>query len=151
MEKKGQINCYLEYRAGRLGGASLRTSIMPPLAAPQRKFYSINLADGVTPFMAFVDGVEYASNMYRIPAAGAVLVTRAYYRPTAAEFAAADRETKDHVLNGGLLPAALADAVARQLENDPIAATMDFETAQTHFHAIYGERMRNSPVPAPPG
>lgn len=103
--------------------------------------FTINLAAGVTPFMLTVDGKQYTSFCYRL-ASRVATVTRAWYRPTASQFASfANAWLRDHVLNGGLLEAPLTEAMQLQLAGDPVSPDWDYERFQAWCLETYGRRL----------
>lgn len=122
MEKRGQINAYQPYKW------------------QGKPVFTINLADGVTPFMNFWDGKEYSSSCYRLAGPVAVTVTHGSYRPHRQHFVSVDASMQDHVLNGGLLCDPLALAVDRQLLNDDVDASWDYERFQAWCLEHYGKR-----------
>ncbi len=124
MESKGQINRYIPYRQSR--GPSV---------------FTINLTNGVTPFMAHFDGREYNSNFYRLGAVSQITVSQGWYRPKREEFDKAERSVQEHVLRGGLLHEELTEAIARQLPRDMVDAIGDFEATQELFRVYYGRRL----------
>lgn len=131
METKGQINRYTPYRG------------------TGRAHFTINLANGTTPFLKHFDGVECNSECYRFEVpTQRVRVQYAWYRPTMSEFEFLDRWGQDHVLNGGLLCGELTTAVDRQLPDDPVQADWDYEKFQVWCLETYGKR--RGPLESPP-
>jgi hypothetical protein len=123
MERRGLINAYTPYKAR---GEAV---------------FTVNLADGTTPFMAFFHGVEYNSNCYRLPRPQRAGVAFAWYRPGKEVFESLPAGSQSHVLHGGLLSAPLADALARQMREDPVEADWDFERFQKFCLLAYGRRL----------
>lgn len=151
MESRGQVNMYVEYRDSPTTKkilASLRKE--NPV---QRRFFTVNLAHGTTPFIMHFNGVECASMNYRfITGIEYANISVAYYRPTAEAFAKLEPFIKEHVLRGGLMPLAFEKALAAQLENDPIEPSMNFNQVQIAMQLIYGERLPGEiPKPTPLG
>jgi len=85
-------------------------------------FTTINLATGVTPFQTTFayDGEQVlaSSLCYTLPFRR-VTAAFGWYRPRAAEFRTLSNTEREHVLKGGLLLAALQDAIQRQAEDNP--------------------------------
>lgn len=125
MEKRGQINAYEPWK--RYG---------------EKEVYTINLADGVTSFIHFFEGKEFASIMYRLRRPVLVTVTRGWYRPSPEEFSILIPDVREHVLNAGLLCADLATAIGRQMKNDPVLSEWDYETFQEWCAQVYGARLK---------
>ncbi len=123
MEAKGRINQYNAYESGL-----------------ERKF-TINLATGTTPFIKHFDGVEYASQCYRLTQVP--VVTHAWYRPTREEFDKLSKWEQDHVLNGGLCFGELTKV--QTLQDDPTEVTTDYETFQEFCLKYYGRRLLPMP------
>lgn len=124
MEKRGQINTYEPWK--RFG---------------EKEVYTINLTDGVTPFMAFFNGKEFNSLMYRLRKPVLVTVTHAWYRPGLTEFSALTSDVKNHVLNAGLLCAELSEAVTRQIQSDPVRFDWDYKRFQAWCLEVYLQRL----------
>ena len=126
MEKRGQVNCYEPYKW--FGGQ-------------QADIYSVNLADGVTPFMLFLGGKEYSSLCYRLRKPVLLTIRLGWYRPGRDEFNGLSKDVQDHILNGGLLHAPLSDAASRQLPEDPVRSTWEHEAFQAWCLETYGRRL----------
>ena len=125
MERRGQVNQYEPY---------------PPDAETKLKpVFTINLADGVTPFMKLFHGKEFSSQCYRLSAVRCV-VTHGWYRPQADYFGYLDEHTQDHVLNGGLCLADLDAAIRFQLPDDPVREDWSYEKFQHWCLSYYGRR-----------
>lgn len=127
MEKRGQVNCY------------------EPWKWFGKEVYTINLANGVTPFMLILGDKEYQSLCYRLRKPVLLEVTIGWYRPTASELSAFPRDMQDHFLNGGLHPAPLQEAISRQLIIDPVRPDWNFEAFQAWCLDVYGRRL-SSPI-----
>jgi hypothetical protein len=130
MERTGQVNQYDPWKVG----------------TGRRPVFTVNLANGTTPFMKSFDGVEFASRCYRLDAT-ICTVTHAWYRPRAGEFGQLDSWSQDHVLNGGLLLADLNSAAVLQLYPDPVPADWEYEQFQGWCLSFYGKRRPPMPTP----
>ncbi len=122
MEQRGKVNVYAPYK---WTGEAV---------------FTVNLANGVTPFMLLLDGKEYSSNFYRLGHPTAVTITHAWYRVRRQEFDSLDESVQGHVLNGGLLHAPIAESW-RQLEGDPVVCSWDAETFYEWTRKVYGRRL----------
>lgn len=142
MEARGAINQYTPHARGIMTpnpngpGVILRRGD-PPAGEP---VFTINLAAGTTPFIRAFHDVECASQCYRLSAPRSVSVAFANFRPTRAEFDTLNGYVQDHVLNGGLLCLPLAEAVAKQLPDDPVQTDWDYERFQEWCQSYYGRR-----------
>ncbi|MGD9712860.1 MAG: hypothetical protein AB7V46_12425 [Thermomicrobiales bacterium] len=121
MERMGAINQY------------------SPHHAPGRQIWTINLSNGITPFMTFFGVMEYMSNYYRLTSPIALSITHVWYRPDREEFDRLSKEAQDHVLNGGLIKGILG--LARPLADDPVQLNWDYEQFQEWALAYYGRRL----------
>lgn len=130
MELKGMINQYIPY----LGKASKTVSVKG------KSIFTINLANGVTPFIIFFDEVEYASNLYQLTEKP--IVSFAWYRPMRVEFDTLSKEMQDHILNGGLLINKLN--LTQQLLVDPVEPDWEFDEFQTWCKEYYGRRLNGN-------
>lgn len=127
MESRGRVNCYSTYK--------------PLVGSLHRNFFTVNLANGVTPFMKVFGGVECASSCYRLlGGTSEILVEFAWYRPSREEFEKLDDGVQDHVLNGGLLCDTLEVAVSRQMRDDVVEVATDYERFQAFCLERYGKR-----------
>lgn len=126
MEQRGRINIYEKYDTSDY----------------EDPVYTINLANGVTPFIAFFAGKEFVSRMYRLHGCTGISVRQAWYRPTQPEFHSLNESAQAHVLNAGLLCAPLVLAVTRQLPDDPVMHEWDYERFQEWCLTAYGRRLR---------
>jgi hypothetical protein len=134
MEAIGKVNRYVRHCLQKPGG---KLSLEEELSMPKDSYlYTVNLANGVTPFSLFLNGVSYYSTMYRLGADSAITVQRAFYRPTKEEFLKWNPAVQDHVLNGGLLHASISEA--RQLHGDEVQPGWDFRQLQAYNHKVYG-------------
>lgn len=127
MEKVGAVNRYTPYKAQ---GPAV---------------WTINLANGTTPFMHFFDGREFSSSCYRIGSFNrpSLVITHAHYRPTREEFDKLDQDVKRHVLNGGLLCVEIEKA--KQLPDDPVQVDWQYEQFQIWCAGYYGCRLGSQP------
>jgi hypothetical protein len=131
MEAIGAVNRYAVYkRSGRLGETPVANFVLV-----------INLANGTTPFMHVFNGQEYASEMYNLQGCRLVTVTHAHYRPTKSEYEYLDKEMQDFVLSGAMLCEPLPVAVSRQIPNDPVKTTWEYEQFQDWCLETYGRRL----------
>lgn len=122
MEAIGAVNCYQPY--GWSG----------------KPLFSINLSCGVTPFMHFDHGQEFASTCYRLPPGG-IKVTFAWFRPGPEQFKKMmDAGLQDHILNGGLTHAPLVEAAAARLIEDPVDTTWEYKQFAEFCKKTYGRR-----------
>lgn len=128
MELRGQINCYKPH----LRRFSFTT-----------EFFTINLAAGATPFVSFFgdNNIECYSEHYNLGSPKRANVQHAWYRPTAEAFAKLEPNVQEHVLNGGLTKATLAEAITLQLPNDTVEQSWDYEQFQTFALKTYGQRL----------
>ena len=119
MEALGRVNCYrtVDLKQSRL---------------------FINMSCGVTPFIHFIDGVEYRSEFYRNTLTS-IKVEFAHYRPQLSEFMLLSPSVQEHVLNGGLINAPLGDAVP--LRPDPVEENWEYERFQEWCLSYYGRRL----------
>jgi len=114
MEKLGAINCYVK---------------------GNRQTHTICLAVGTTPFMCkFGNSQGYVLR----PAIQMCLVEIGWYRPCREEFDKLPEWEREHVLNGGLLYAPLAEATARQLPDDPVKVEWEGEEWRAWARLYYG-------------
>lgn len=125
MEKRGQVNCYVKYK-GRPG--------IDPV------FFTINLAAGVTPFMAIINGIECNSTMYRFDPIRRLNITEAWYRPAVAEYNSMPKELQDHILSGGLVHKPIAVAITNSLMSDPVEDSWEHERFQAFVLETYGRK-----------
>lgn len=128
MENRGQVNRYSPYK---WDGPS---------------FYTINLSAGTTPMFLIEGGREYASAWYTLAVDPGVCrihinVRHAWYRPGITEYKAADADTQDHVLNGGLLHRPLVEALGHLIVEDPVETTWAYEQFQAWALKTYGRRL----------
>jgi hypothetical protein len=138
MEGMGQINEYVA--RGQYGVA-------------RRSFFTINLATGVTPFMAsFADAQgnwwSATSTAYRLTV-GVVTVTHGWYRPGQHEFDRLPASGQRHVLTGGLLLAPLAEAgVLNTLRTAAldIAPDISYSSWRDVCETLYGTRPPEAPT-----
>lgn len=74
---------------------------------PLHKTITVDLVKGVTPFAIrcrYPGCNEIAYSVgYRVPSAYAETASHEWYRPDSTELSTLDRETREHVENGGLL------------------------------------------------
>lgn len=144
MEKKGQINLYVEYRQDPnsvLG--SLRATIKgrgQPVG-PQRKIYTINLAHGVTPFIVHFGGIECASTAYTFPPTDRANAQACFFRPSRGVFEQQDDQYRKHILQAGLVPNSLTDGIRFSHLEDVIEDAMNYEQVQVCMLAMYGQRL----------
>jgi len=125
MEAKGSINCYREFK--------------PTGPASPKKIWTMNLTNGVTPFILVVNKVEYSSEMYRLRGES-IVISRVWYRPTGPEFANLHPSVQDHVLNGGLLH---TDDFGVKCYYSQVPE--DFEAFQQICQTTYGKRKSTIP------
>lgn len=99
--------------------------------------FTINLANGVTPFMIKCPHCKgmAQSQMYRaLPVCGIVTVTHAFYRPKRGP---KDAATLEYMMNGAMLLAPLPEAV-RNRSNDGILLEDTREQLVSKLQEIYG-------------
>lgn len=127
MEAKGSVNVYV-----------CRTY------ACQHRTFSVHLNTGVTPFVyrCAKCGGEATSQCMRLGVLPMRLVIElVWYRPTAEAFKALDEPSKDHVLNGGLMPQWVGQAYAPMA--DDTKPDCGYDDFQTWCQAVYGERQQH--------
>ena len=129
MEARGQVNCYEPF----------------PYKKDGKRFYTINLAAGTTPFVKMFDGIHCQSICYHLRNPPAVTVGHAWYRPRPLYLENLDDESADHVLNGGLLCAELSVAIASQLPEDAVDPKWSYEQFQAFALKTYGRRLPPNP------
>lgn len=123
MEAKGAINCYREFKA----------------TGPAKKIWTMNLTNGVTPFILVVDRVEYSSEMYRLRGER-IIISRVWYRPTGEQFKDLHPSVQDHILRGGLLH---TDDFG--VKSFTAKVPEDFEAFQQICQTTYGRRKTTIP------
>jgi hypothetical protein len=103
---------------------------------------TLNMHNGTTPFCmgCVACGGSATSNFYRVPrTAQKMVIHQIWYRPIPADFDGMDAETKDHVLNGGLLNAAPG---AVRIHPDEVQIDWEYERFQEWCLQTYGVRRK---------
>lgn len=128
MEAKGAVNCYFE-----------SPTVGMKIPHTLRKIWTMNLTNGVTPFVLIVNKVEYCSEMYRLRGEG-IVIGQVWYRPTGEQFRDLHPSVQDHVLNGGLLHT--DDFGVKSFVSQ---VPDDFEAFQQICQTTYGRRLATTP------
>lgn len=117
MERKGQVNQY-----------SSRNE--------QHHFFTLNLADGVTPFIKYFAHIECFSRHYML--SKAPIITHVWYRPHREVFDKLDKGSQDHIFNGGLIFGKLNEVMT--LHDDPIKHDVDYTLFITWANRYYKDK-----------